>query len=332
MDGSRIVSLIKLKEFIDDISQHASTCRSGSIEFLGSVNPHGMSCTLLSICQLCGKRISVKTSSTIKISTSDVYAVNAGAVLGQLSTGGGEAHLEEQLSYMDIPPMAPKTFHILESSMSKVLESQMAREITKAGNEERVLALQRNDTHEGVPSITVIVDGGWSKRSHKHSYNANSGVGVIFGAVTKKLLFIGVRNRYCSICAIAKNKGTTPKQHQCFLNWTGSSCAMEPDIITEGFQRSEEMHGLRYMRFIGDGDSSVFHNIVTSVTYGRHVKKEECANHAVKCYRTRLEAIVKDNSSYGGRGGLTKEKIKRITTGARCAIKYHSKNGDVEGL
>ena len=154
--------------------------------------------------------------------------------------------------------MAPNRFHILESSISKVLESQMAREITKAGDEERVLALQRNDTHEGVPSITVIVDGGWSKRSHKHSYNANSGVGVIFGAVTKNLLFIGVHNRYCSICAVAKNKGTTPKQRQCFLNLTSFSCAMEPDIITEGFQCLEEMHGLRYMRFIGNGYSSVF--------------------------------------------------------------------------
>ncbi len=24
------------------------------------------------------------------------------------------------------------------------------------------------------------MDGGWSKRSHKHSYNANSGVGIIW--------------------------------------------------------------------------------------------------------------------------------------------------------
>ena len=29
------------------------------------------------------------------------------------------------------------------------------------------------------PAITVVVDGGWSKRSHKHYYNAKSGVGVI---------------------------------------------------------------------------------------------------------------------------------------------------------
>ena len=40
----------------------------------------------------------------------------------------------------------------------------------------------------GVPSITVICDGGWSKRTHKHSYNAMGGVGVIIGSETKKTL------------------------------------------------------------------------------------------------------------------------------------------------
>ncbi len=55
--------------------------------------------------------------------------------------------------------------------------------------------------HDGVPAISVIVDGGWSKRSHKHSYNANSGVAIIVGKETGKLLHIGVRNRFCTACA-----------------------------------------------------------------------------------------------------------------------------------
>ena len=40
----------------------------------------------------------------------------------------------------------------------------------------------RKEYHDGVPAITVIVDGGWSKRSHKHSYNAKSEVAIIIGA------------------------------------------------------------------------------------------------------------------------------------------------------
>ena len=53
--------------------------------------------------------------------------------------------------------------------------------------------------------------------------------------------------------------------------------------ITEGFQRSEEMHQLRFTQLVGDfGDSSVFYSVALNVTYGRRVKKVECANHAVK--------------------------------------------------
>jgi len=48
-----------------------------------------------------------------------------------------------------------------------------------------------------VPGITVIVDAGWSKRT----YNAKSGVGVIIGKETGKLLFVGVRNKYCTACS-----------------------------------------------------------------------------------------------------------------------------------
>ena len=62
-------------------------------------------------------------------------------------------------------------------------------------------------------AITVIVDEGWCKQSHKHSYNALSGVGVIFGKETKKLLFIGFRNKFCSVCA----KGHE-KERDCFKN------------------------------------------------------------------------------------------------------------------
>jgi hypothetical protein len=36
---------------------------------------------------------------------------------------------------------------------------------------------------------------------------------------------------------------------------------MESDIILEGFLETESKYGLRYMRVVGDGDSSVFEKI-----------------------------------------------------------------------
>jgi len=69
-----------------------------------------------------------------------------------------------------------------------------------AGKEERTIAITQSRFHQGIPAITVILDGGWSKHSHKHSYNAKSGVGIIVGLETRKILFMGVRNKYCAVC------------------------------------------------------------------------------------------------------------------------------------
>jgi len=62
-----------------------------------------------------------------------------------------------------------------------------------AEKEEHQIAMQQNSYHHEVPAITVIVDGGCSKWINGHSYNALSGVGVIFGKQNGKLLYIGAR-------------------------------------------------------------------------------------------------------------------------------------------
>ena len=67
---------------------------------------------------------------------------------------------------------------------------------------------------------------------------------------------------------------------------------MEIDIIVTGFLQSEKQHGLRYTCLIGDGDSSVYPALVSRVPYGYFIKKLECANHAVKCFRTPMENLV----------------------------------------
>jgi len=36
--------------------------------------------------------------------------------------------------------------------------------LEEAAAEEKQLAIARGDFHQGVPAITVICDGGWSKR------------------------------------------------------------------------------------------------------------------------------------------------------------------------
>ena len=74
-------------------------------------------------------------------------------------------------------------------------------------------------------------------------------------------MHIGVHNKYCSACAqeIPKN------QHRCYNNWNASSSEMETDIILEGFVKAEQVHGVRCMRFIGDGNSSMYPPLLANV-------------------------------------------------------------------
>ena len=95
------------------------------------------------------------------------------------------------------------------------------------------------------------------------------------------------------------------KEHVCFKNWDGSSSLMESDIILKGFCKAEKQHGLRYINFIGDGNSSVDTTLVSGVPeWGHAITKQECANHAVKCYRSALENLLKDKPHYKGKHKL----------------------------
>ena len=156
-----------------------------------------------------------------------------------------------------------------------------------------------------------------------------SGVGIIIGIETGKLLHMGVRNKYCSVCTQANEQNKTPQKHDCHKNWDGPSSSMETDIILEGFKKAESKYGLRYTTFIGDGDSSTHPNLITGVPgWGHAITKKECANHAIKCFRGSLERLVNEKPQYKGKGGLTESMRKRLTKCARCAIKMRSQLTD----
>jgi len=105
---------------------------------------------------------------------------------------------------------------------------------------------------------------------------------------------------------------------------------MEANIIAEGFHQAESMHGVRYMKVVGDGDSSVMSTIQDTVSWGPYMTKIEHANHAVTGYHSRLEKIQEDYPLQKGK--LTKKIIKHLTIGARCAIKMHASTGNYKQL
>ncbi|GFU66526.1 uncharacterized protein TNCV_639601 [Trichonephila clavipes] len=74
------------------------------------------------------------------------------------------------------------------------------------------------------------------------------------------------------------------------------------------FLRSEQKHGLKYQRYIGDGDSKTFLSIAEKEPYGDSVP------------------IVSDGKTIGGKGRLTDAIISKLTTFYCNAIRANSHN------
>jgi hypothetical protein len=103
--------------------------------------------------------------------------------MGSMVTGGGVSHLIETMATLNAPGMSQVTFTAIEEEIRQWWQTVLEKDLLAAGVEERNQAILRGDYHQGVPAVTVICDGGWSKRSHKYTYNAAEGVAVIFSAV-----------------------------------------------------------------------------------------------------------------------------------------------------
>ena len=234
--GSRIIDLDTLDTGLNEISNHSAQC--GGMCMLEGETMHAGLATVLSVkCIKCESKFCIKSSKHVKTADGHQrWVVNVAAVLGKMSMGGGAASLTCTMAPMNVPGMPKRLYAATERFVSDSMKQLLTAKLLAAGEEERKLATERGDFHQGVPAITVVVDGGKSKWCHKHSCNAKSGVAVIFGQRMKKLLVVGVLNKYCAVFSVSEKQEKEPPEHMCYRNWSGSSTAMESDIVLEGFR------------------------------------------------------------------------------------------------
>lgn len=118
---------------------------------------------------MCGHTILLQSSSKVKGPRGyQRWECNLAAVWGQMTTGGGHSHLQETMSIVGVLVMTKKSFMHTERDIGESWSIQLKESMIEAGKEEKRLAEERNDYHHSVPAISVILDGGWSKRSHRH--------------------------------------------------------------------------------------------------------------------------------------------------------------------
>lgn len=175
----------KLQESISILTAHAAKC--GPDIVLEGEKRDGLASIISAKCLKCREIFCLETSQKIKGPNGYLrWECNLAAVWGQMCTGGGHTKLQGSMATLGIPVMSKNSFTTTEQGIGQWWKQQLELSMIEAGREEKQLAEERGDYHEGVPAITVIVDGGWSKRSHRHSYNAKSGVAIVIGSETKK--------------------------------------------------------------------------------------------------------------------------------------------------
>lgn len=87
--------------------------------------------------------------------------------------GIGHTQLSELSSAIKLPSISCISDKKQLLKLGDVIKDSTFEEMIKAGNEERQLALDTSNVDEnGVPMWTVIVNGQWSKCSHRTKCNA----------------------------------------------------------------------------------------------------------------------------------------------------------------
>ncbi|XP_060881668.1 uncharacterized protein LOC132953151 [Metopolophium dirhodum] len=289
-----------------------------------SEKKHGFRSTFKFKCDVCN----IITFIDSEKSKPETYLpINEASVSGSISAGIGYTQLSELCATMDVPCMASCTYLLVQEFINKRIHDVVEAQMKIAGEEERRLAIEAGSVDiDGIPMCTVVADGQWSKRSYKTKYDALSGVATIIGYRSRKILFVGIRNRFCVICQRAKNKKIHPLEHTCFLNWTKGATSMEADGIADGFKQSLDMHGLKYNKLIGDGDSSVTKRLADIMPYGPRLQviKIECRNHLLRNYGTKLRAMTLNTKFPISLRNHIKSNILRFRFSITKAIEYHN--------
>ncbi|GFY15363.1 uncharacterized protein TNCV_1571741 [Trichonephila clavipes] len=151
--------------------------------------------------------------------------------------------------------VSQKAYDRINAKIADISEALTNASMKKAAAEEKII--------DGtVNSVVVSGDGTWKTRGHTSLIE----VCALIGADCGKVLDMEVLSSYCKGCDSYKGPKFGPKysaflaKHQIFCrkNHSGSAGGMEVCGMKKIFFRSEQKHGLKYQRYIGDGDSDIF--------------------------------------------------------------------------
>lgn len=322
ISGRRIINFTHWFESLKTLSLHGQQfgCIFSNLEVINEKS-EGLNSKITFKCKNCNAIEFVNTCGSDNGDEISEMSVNYSAVLATISTGNGFTQLKKFLANLNIPPMSQYVYNKNHMILSKDIKETAKKTMEDAAEIERIKAteLKQIDSTSDNPMITVVADACWSKRSYRTNYSALSGAATVVGNYTKKVLWIGVKNKYCSVC---KGNSNSP-EHNCNINYVGPSTGMEAALVSEGFRSSQELHGLIYNKLIGDGDSSVNKALQSNKPY-KHVEIEkiECRNHLLRNFRSKIITLSKEKSFDKDVKSILKAKVKKMSNYVIAAIKF----------
>ncbi|XP_036148684.1 uncharacterized protein LOC118647819 [Monomorium pharaonis] len=319
--GYRIISFVAIFSSLSEMLK-CKTC-NGNINFSES-NICGLGFKLVVNCDNCEPRY-INSCPLIK----NAYEINRRIVFVMRLLGIGYDGVKKFCGLMDISKMFTKNvyydilenIHIASKAVTSILFSE-------AACEEKLLTAQAENTSE-LAGLYVSGDGTWRKRG----FSSLQGVVSLIGIHSGKVLDIIVKSLYCKGCEYGKKIENTQEfetweeshKDTCSITHEGNAGKMEVDGAVEMFARSEELHGVKYTSYIGDGDCKTYKGIVESRPYGDDVliNKKECVGHVQKRMGARLRKVKKDTKGLGGKGKLTAKLIDELSVYYGLAIRRH---------
>lgn len=291
---------------LESILQTAAVCRNckkGTLT-LQQNNNAGLACKIQIYCAVCD--VVSETNNSKYVTDADnikYYDINLRLVYGMRSIGKGKAAADMLCGVMNLP-QPPfyyyKHENFLGTAAMKICKASMSKAI-----EEEV------EINEGSRDLAVAVDGSWQKRGH----TSLNGIVSATSICTGKVLDIEVLSKYCRCL----NKSSNVHDVDCCANFSGTSGGMEVAGAKAIFNRSLEQYGVRYLKYLGDGDSRAYKAVVESKPYGStDIEKIECIGHMQKRMGTRLRALrnskptLEDGKPLIGKHRLTLEAVGNL--------------------
>ena len=165
---------------------------------------------------------------------------------------------------MNIPPtLAKKSYNRINDVFYQVYCEVASNSLLDSTNEIHSLVKEEQDV---VVDEDVSLDGTWQKKGH----SCKNGVVTAISAFTGKSIDYHVMSKSCKGCQAWSKRQDDPNYNEwknnrnCHINHTKSLGAMEAAGAVTVFKRSLDKNNLRYVSYIGDGDTSSFNEVNNS--------------------------------------------------------------------